>query len=153
MFFPKFAPTSWSWRCWWWRWRWFSICRALRPPMQKLYSRRILGQPLLGSMRLCGLQYDGQPLMVISWCKRTELALSFLFSSCVCFCLYGPFYCILVHKLSRQLSAFSLCSSSPISAVLVFSAILSHFESLNTNKLLQPWYNRLWLTWLTALTN
>ena len=29
----------------------------------------------------------------------------------VCFCLYGPFNCILFHKFSRQLSAFSLCVS------------------------------------------
>ena len=41
----------------------------------------------------------------------TELVHSFSFCSCVCFCLYGPLNCISFHKLSRQLSAFSLCSS------------------------------------------
>ena len=43
--------------------------------------------------------------------KLTELAHSFLFCSCVCFCLYGPSNCISFHNFSRQLSVFSLCSS------------------------------------------
>ena len=38
--------------------------------------------------------------------KPTELAHSFLFCSCVCFCLYGPFRCMSFHKFSRQ-SPFS----------------------------------------------
>ena len=38
------------------------------------------------------------------------LAHSFLFCSCVYFCLYGPFNCISFRKFSRQLSAFSLRS-------------------------------------------
>ena len=48
-------------------------------------------------------------------CQRrepTELALSFLFYCCVYFCLYGPFKCISFYRFSRQLSAFSFCSSS-----------------------------------------
>ena len=45
----------------------------------------------------------------------------FLFCLCVYFCLYGPFTCILFHKFSRQLSAFSLRSSGLISALLVLS--------------------------------
>ena len=58
--------------------------------------------------------------------KSTELAHSFLFCSCVCFCLYGPFNCISFHKFSRQLSAFSLCSSSLISAFIgPFDCIMS----------------------------
>ena len=57
------------------------------------------------------------------WHKATELAQSFLFCSCVCFCLRGPFNCISFHKLSRQLSAFSLCSPNLISALLALSAI------------------------------
>ena len=36
-------------------------------------------------------------------------------------CLYGPFICISFHKFSRQLSAFSLCSSGLNSALLVLS--------------------------------
>ena len=43
------------------------------------------------------------------WCKPAKLAHSFWFYSCVCFCLYGPFNCILFHKF-WQLSTFSLCS-------------------------------------------
>ena len=43
--------------------------------------------------------------------KPTEVAHSFLFCSCIYFCLYGPFNCISFHKFSRQLSVFWLCSS------------------------------------------
>ena len=55
----------------------------------------------------------------------TPLLLFFLllFCSCVHFCLYGPFNCISFHKFSWQLSAFSLCSSGLISAVLVLSTL------------------------------
>ena len=49
------------------------------------------------------------------------VCLSFLLCSCVYFCLYGPFNCISFNKYSRQLSAFSLCSSGLISASLVLS--------------------------------
>ena len=35
--------------------------------------------------------------------KPTELAHSFLYCSCVYFCLYGPFNCISFYKFSRQL--------------------------------------------------
>ena len=55
--------------------------------------------------------------------KLTELAHSFLFCSCVCFCLYGPFNFISFLEFSRQLSVFSLCSSGLISALLVLSTI------------------------------
>ena len=51
------------------------------------------------------------------WHKPTELAHSFLFCSCAYFCL--SFNCISFHKFSRQLPAFSLCSSGLISALLV----------------------------------
>ena len=58
------------------------------------------------------------------WHKPTELAHSFLLCSCVCFCLCDPFNCILFHKFSwRQLSAFSLCPSGHISALLVLSTM------------------------------
>ena len=62
-------------------------------------------------------------LQLMPWPKPTELAHSFLFRSCVLCSLYGPFNCISVHKFSRQLSAFSLCSSGLISALLVLSII------------------------------
>ena len=73
------------------------------------------------------------------WLQRhrpTVLTLSFLFCSCVCFCLYGPLKLYFIkkkyikkkhtkvyHKFSRQLSAFSLCSSGFISAVLALLTI------------------------------
>ena len=41
----------------------------------------------------------------------------------VYFCLCGSFNCISSHKFSRQLSAFSLCSSGLISALLILSTI------------------------------
>ena len=50
--------------------------------------------------------------------KTPELAHSSLSRSCICFCLHGPFNCISFHTFSRQLSAFSLCSSGLISALL-----------------------------------
>ena len=46
-----------------------------------------------------------------------------LFCSSVCFHLYSPFTCILLHKFSRQLSTFSLSSSGLVSALLVLSTI------------------------------
>ena len=58
------------------------------------------------------------------WHKPAELTHSFLFCSCVYFCLYGPFSCISFHKFSRQLSAFSICSSGLIFASLVLSTII-----------------------------
>ena len=82
------------------------------------------------------------------WRKPTELAHSCLFCSCVYFCLHGPFHCVSFHKLSQQLSAFSLCSSGLIAAILVLSTILYLYESF-----LQPWYDTLWLTGLKAPTN
>ena len=62
--------------------------------------------------------------------KLTELAHSVLFCSCVCFCLYGRFNYISFHTFSRRLSAFSLCSSGVISAVLVLSTIQLIYISL-----------------------
>ena len=81
------------------------------------------------------------------WRKPTGLAHSSLFCSCVCFCLYDPFNCISFHKFSQQLSAFLLCSSGLISALLALSTI-SLYGSLP-----QLWYNPLWLTGLKAPTN
>ena len=57
------------------------------------------------------------------WHKPAELAHSFLFCSCVYFSLYSLFNCISFHKISWQLSAFSLCSSCFISALMFFSTI------------------------------
>ena len=65
----------------------------------------------------------GWDVTVYVWHKPTELAHSFLFSSCVYFCLYGTFNCISFYKFSRQLFAFLLCSSGLLSALLVLSAL------------------------------
>ena len=80
-------------------------------------------------LTLCLYHYlTGPPGLTFTWwgcyslCPRhkpTKLAHCFLFCSCVCFCLHGPLNCISFHKFSRQLSAFSLRSSSLISALLV----------------------------------
>ena len=62
-------------------------------------------------------------LRLMPWHKPTEFVHSFLFRSCVCFYLYDPFNCISFLTLSRQFSAFSLCSSGFMSALLVPSTI------------------------------
>ena len=55
--------------------------------------------------------------------NQPSLPTPFYFCSCVCFSLYGPFNCISFQKISRQLSAFPLCSSGLISASLALSAM------------------------------
>ena len=94
--------------------------------------------------------------------KPTEPAHSFLVCSCVYFCLYGPFNCISFHKFSRQLSAFSLCSSGLISALLVLSTIYLFMKvSLSPNVILCGWLGLkhqltnlfLFSTFLNVLTN
>ena len=65
----------------------------------------------------------GGDVTVYVWNKPTELAHSFLFSTYVCFCLYSPFSCIPFCNFAQRLSAFSLCSSGLISALLVFSTV------------------------------
>ena len=76
----------------------------------------------------------------VFWHKPIELAHSFLFRSCVYFCLYGPFNCISLHKFSRQLSAFSLCSSGLSSALFVFSTIYLFLKvSFSPDIILSAW--------------
>ena len=65
----------------------------------------------------------GVDVAVYVWHIPTELAHSFLFCSCVYFCLYGLFNCISFHQFSRQLSVFSLCSPGLMSALLVLSTL------------------------------
>ena len=76
-----------------------------------------------------------------SWHKQTELAHSFLFCPCVYFCLYGSFTCISIKKFSRQLSAFSLCSSCLVSALLVLSTTMYLFMkvSFSPDIILRGW--------------
>ena len=72
--------------------------------------------------------------------KPTELAHSFLFCSCDYFCLYGPFKCILFHKISWQLSAFSLCPSGLHSVLLVLSTVYLFMKvSLSPDIILCGW--------------
>ena len=52
----------------------------------------------------------------------------FKFCSCVHICLCGPFNYISFHKFSRQLSVFSLCSSSLVYALVVLSTIYLFLE-------------------------
>ena len=96
----------------------------------------------------------GGDVAVCLWHKPTELARSFIFCSCVCFCLYGPFYCISFHNFSRQLSsAFSLCSSGLISALLVRStAYLFMKVSFSPDIILRGWLglkHQLTVPWLS----
>ena len=122
----------------WQRWRSLHCCR-LDPVVVK------------------GVDIPADPLgLTVTWwgfrglCQRnkpTELARSFLFCSCAYLCLYGSFSCVSIDKVPPQLSALSLCSFGPNSALLVLST-RSLYESLP-----QPWYNPLWLTGLKASTN
>ena len=78
------------------------------------------------------------------WHKPTELSHSFLFCSCVYISLYGPFNSVLFYKLSWQLSAFSLCSSGLISAILVLSTIyiylyMNKVSSFSSDVILCGW--------------
>ena len=84
--------------------------------------------------------HGGDVLAYVFWHKPTELAYSFLFCSCVCFCLYGPLNCISFHIFSQQLSAFSLSSSSLISAILALSTVYLFMKvSLSPDVILCDW--------------
>ena len=82
----------------------------------------LLHQCVLLCLHLCLHGYAHMRL-ICYFSILTELVYSFLFCPCVYFCLYGPFNCISFHIFSQQLSAFSLSSSSLISALLVLSAL------------------------------
>ena len=82
----------------------------------------------------------GGDVAVYVWCKPTELAHSFLFCSCVCFCLYCLFNSISLHKFSRQRSVFWLCSSGLISTLLVISTVYPFMKvSFNPNIIPSGW--------------
>ena len=84
--------------------------------------------------------HGGDAVVYVCWRKPTELAYSFLFCPCVCFCLYGPFNCISFHKLSWQLSTFSLSSFGLISAILVLRTIYLFVKvSLSPHIILCGW--------------
>ena len=62
-------------------------------------------------------------LRFMSGINQQSLPIPFLFCYCIYFCLYVPFNCISFQKFSRPLSAFLLCSSGLISALLALSTI------------------------------
>ena len=81
------------------------------------------------------------PLIIVSTVSvMNRIQCIVLFCSCRCFWLllfffffffsncYGPFNSVSSHKFSRQLSAFSLCSSGLISTLLVLSTIYLSME-------------------------
>ena len=68
------------------------------------------------------LSSDGDITFYV-WHEPTELDHSFFYCYCIYFCLYVPFNCISFQKFSRPLSAFLLCSSGLISALLSLSTI------------------------------
>ena len=65
----------------------------------------------------------GDVMVYVFDINRPSLPIPFLFCSRVCFCLYGPFNCILFNQVSRQLSDISFSSSDLNSALLVLSTI------------------------------
>ena len=82
------------------------------------------------------------------WHKPTELARSFLFCSCVCFCLHGP--STVFHSINSPDSTPLSHSAFPVLFLprWSFQLYMSLYESLP-----QSWYNPLWLTGLKAPTN
>ena len=82
----------------------------------------------------------GDVVVYVKGNTPTELVYSLLFRPYVFFCLYGPFNCISYHKFSWQLSAFSLCSSSLNSVLLVLSAVYLFMKvSLSPDIILCGW--------------
>ena len=98
----------------------YSLFPSLRPTCSWLLT---VWSKMLSSRR-CGLCF---------WHKPTELARSFLFCSCVYFCLYGPFNCISLHKFSEQLCFLTLFFRSFFCLTGSFNYIYL-YESLP-----QPW--------------
>ena len=99
---------------------WFAVRTPLLMPLG------VLPQSVVVAVNVCsrGLPFTWWGCCGLCfWHKPTELAHIFLFCSCVCFCLEGPFNFTSLLKFSGQIFPFSLCSSGPISALLVFSTM------------------------------
>ena len=88
-------------------------------PFQLYFTAWILPTTL----RFLTLFFRSYLLLVLSTAYLFLKVSSFLFCSCIYFCLYGPFNCISFHNSSRQLSVFSLCSSGLMSSLLILSTI------------------------------
>ena len=109
-----------------------TVCKRSYQDREALVKNKypLLLQTVIISTLLLHLAYllDGPHRLIFTWwrcyglCfwhKPAELAHSFLFCSCVYFCLYGPFNCISFHNFSQSLSTFSLCSSCLISGLFM----------------------------------
>ena len=90
---------------------------------KKVYFNCDLSESTVVSVLPVGSPSHGEDVAVYVFDKPTELAHIFLFCSCVCFCLEGPFNFTSFLKFSGQIFPLSLCSSGPISALLVFSTM------------------------------
>ena len=71
----------------------------------------------------CRLTSRGGAVIVYVWHKAVDFARSFLFYSCVYFCLYGPFNCSSCHHFSQQLSFFWLFFRSYLRLIGPFNFI------------------------------
>ena len=127
-------------------------------PVVALRSIEVLGMfPLALSVTLLSFMCQGSPPHGLTftwwgccglclWHKPTELARSFVFRSCVCFCLHGP--STLFHSISSPNN-----SLLPHSVLPVFVCLNGPFNCISFHESLpQPWYNPLWLTGLKELT-
>ena len=98
---------------------------------QALYERVSAGSPSRGGdVKVCVLDIN-----------QLSLPAPFTLFFCL-FLSYGPFICISFLKFSRQLSIFSLCSPSLISALLVLSTIYL-FLKISLKKKHDLWYDDL----------
>ena len=76
-----------------------------------------------------GSPSPGGDVMVYVWHKPAELSHSYLFCSCVRFCLCGPFNCISFNKFSLQLSVFwlfslsYLCLTGPFNDIFLYESL------------------------------
>ena len=106
------------WVRWVFVWMVLSWCCMVYTPFSK---SRVLGKPLPDHESLEA--HHHMVGMLRFMCDRNQPSLPILFLFFVPISVSGHFNCISFHKFSQQLSIFSLCSSSLISAKFVLSAI------------------------------
>ena len=131
----------------WCRWHWMlkprhqGGCSTLPQVSQRKRTTSVSSWWGLWRFSCCYSVSESPNGLTFTWwaCGACPL-LFFLFCSCVCFCLYGHFNCISFQKFSRQLSAFSLCSSALPAVLLVFSTIHLFMKvSLSPDIILRGW--------------
>ena len=83
---------------------WITVTIRTQPSRQKEWEMAVVVVPSTNDHRPRGLTFRWWGCCrSCLWYKPTELAhFFFIFHSCVCVCLYGPFNCISFHKFSRQ---------------------------------------------------